>query len=108
MSKKTNLEITLICTKLELNETLKIYSPEIERLIKDNTKKKKKATINDCESAIITDMYELWNSRELSVQGNNGIEALAKFIYDTFNISKKKGCKGYLSLARIKSILYEL
>lgn len=108
MRKKTNFEIKFICKKLGLEENREFYSPEIERLIKTNTRMKKKVVLKNCESSIIMDMYDLWESKELTVPGNNGIESLAKFIHETFSIPKKRGGKGYLALAGIKSVLYKL
>ncbi|NDV81837.1 hypothetical protein [Bacteroides sp. 51] len=106
--KKKNLKVTIVCKELGIELSEELYSPEIQKLIKAKKTINRRATVKDCNSDIIETIYELWEAEDLAIPGEDGIESLAKFIYNTFRFAKKNGDKGYLALSSIASMLYKL
>lgn len=107
-TKKSNLKITVECKDLEFEVCKEIHSNAVEKWIKKSKNPYPKAQITHSSKTYILRMYDMWKSGMFVAPGDNGIEALGKYIFDTCNLAQESNGKRNYKLNSIISELYNL
>lgn len=110
MSKKhkgSNLIFSFYCPLLDIFFTLEGYSPELQKLINELEKLKKKRKIIYSYPDFLEDVVKTYEKKGLNFLGIYTMDDLVDFLYQTFDIRKLRKPEEGINKTTLRTILYQ-